>query len=83
LAPALPLVVPEAAISMARKPHTLDEKPGSMPEIHVTMSSATYIMTPPGIPNRQQLVIRCDTYGNLWMSIQSSEDERDGRRVSP
>ena len=65
---------------MAPRHNTLDTKPGSMPDIHVTMHSATYIMAPPGIPEGQQLVIRCDTYGNAWIAIQSVDDDVvDGR----
>lgn len=54
---------------MARGQHTLDRQPGSLPDIRTNNGGITFVMTPPGSPRGDQLVIRCDADGEVWISI--------------
>jgi len=55
---------------MARGPHTLDRRPGSLPDIRTATGSITFAMVPRGAPHGERLVIRCDAEGDVWISIQ-------------
>ncbi len=52
----------------ARK--TLDERPGSMPDIRVEGSSITYHLAISGIGKGTRLVVRCDPDGAVWAAIE-------------
>lgn len=55
---------------MAREQQMLDRRPGSLPDIHMDVGGITFVMVPPGAPRGERLVIRCDTDGEVWISIQ-------------
>ena len=55
---------------MARVHHTMDRQPGSLPDIRMNINGVTFVMAPPGTPRGNQLVIRCDADGEVWVSIQ-------------
>jgi hypothetical protein len=55
---------------MRRERQTLDQKPGSLPEIRAGEGNITFTMAPTGRPRGEQLVIRCDANGEIWISIQ-------------
>ena len=60
---------------MAREPHTaLDGRPGSLPVIHTSTKDVTFVMAPLGAPNGDQLVIRCDANGEVWISIRRAPE---------
>jgi hypothetical protein len=54
---------------MRRDRPTVDERPGSLPEIRTDDASITFAMGVSGIPRGQHLVIRCDADGEIWISI--------------
>ncbi|MGH9408980.1 MAG: hypothetical protein ACRD1V_05960 [Vicinamibacterales bacterium] len=33
--------------------------------------SLIFVMTPPGLPEHERLVIRCDAEGQIWISIET------------
>ena len=49
---------------------TLDQRPGSVPDIRIDNGGVTFVMVPPGIPTGPHLVIRCDANGEGWISIE-------------
>lgn len=55
---------------MTRRHQAIDRHPGSLPDIRTTPSDITFLMAPHGVPTGQQLVIRCDADGEVWISIQ-------------
>lgn len=55
---------------MARGQHVLDRQPGPLPEIRTDGGGITFVMAPPGATRGEQLVIRCDADGEVWISIQ-------------
>ena len=58
---------------MARRQLALDTKPGSLPHIRTNKDGITFVMTPDtgdGEPIGDQLVVRCDSQGDVWISIQ-------------
>jgi hypothetical protein len=55
---------------MARVQHPTDRHPGALPDIRSEQTDMIYAMVPPGIRTGQQLVIRCDANGEIWVSIQ-------------
>jgi hypothetical protein len=56
----------------------LDRTPGPLPEIHTDDANITFAMVPPGTGRGEQLVIRCDADGQIWISI--APDRRSSRR---
>jgi hypothetical protein len=52
-----------------RGQHTLDRQPGTLPEITTDSHGITFVMTRLGSRRGEQLIIRCDTNGEIWMSI--------------
>jgi hypothetical protein len=57
--------------AMTRGQRAFDDQPGSFPEITTNSGGITFTMVPPGTPNGERLVIRCDTDGEVWISIQT------------
>jgi len=47
-----------------------DHRPGSVPTIKVAEGGLTYTIVPAGARRGEQLVIRCDDNGEVWISIQ-------------
>jgi hypothetical protein len=47
----------------------LDGEPGALPDIRTNVRGITFVMAPPGAPRGEQLVIRCDADGEVWISI--------------
>jgi hypothetical protein len=64
LVPLLPL-----GATMRRKS---DHRPGAVPTIRAGEGDVTYTIVPAGARRGEQLVIRCDDGGEVWISIQSS-----------
>ena len=62
---------------MSRYQTALDATRGSLPEIRPGIHGLTFTMHPPGIPNGQQLVLRCDDEGEVWASILSDPKQTD------
>jgi hypothetical protein len=54
---------------MRRERQTLDQRPGSAPDIRSDHGGITFIMAPAGTPKGEALVIRCDADGEIWVSI--------------
>ena len=69
LAPVLPLNV------FMR--HKSDHRPGAVPMIRTVEGSLTYTIVPAGARRGEELVIRCDDEGEVWVSIQPAQ--RDSR----
>jgi len=61
---------------MRRDRLTVDQRPGSLPEIRTDDASITFAMSIPGVPRGDHLVIRCDAAGDIWVSISSEDDEQ-------
>jgi hypothetical protein len=57
---------------MTRK--DLDLKPGVLPEIDAVEGSVVFTMDIAGPHPNDQLVIRCDADGEIWLSIRSTAD---------
>jgi hypothetical protein len=55
--------------NMSGEQRTLDGQPGSLPDIRSNMDSVTFVMVPPELPRGDELVIRCDADGDVWISI--------------
>jgi hypothetical protein len=49
-----------------------DQQPGPPPEIRIKGDSVTFALKMSGTPNGARLVIRCDSEGNVWVSIAES-----------
>jgi hypothetical protein len=47
----------------------LDGQPGTLPDIRTNVRGITFVMAPPGTPRGEQLAIRCDPDGEVWVSI--------------
>jgi hypothetical protein len=56
----------------------LDRTPGPLPEIRTDDANIIFAMVPSGTRRGEQLVIRCDANGEIWMSI--APDGRGPRR---
>jgi len=54
---------------MHRERQTVDQRPGSLPDIRTDHGGITFIMVPRGTPTSEPLVIRCDADGEIWISI--------------
>jgi len=52
-----------------RAPHQLDQQPGSPPDIRMNAEGVTFIMAGPPGRRGERLIIRCDSNGELWISI--------------
>jgi hypothetical protein len=63
----------------AMKPErqTLDQRPGSPPEIRTRNGDVTFTMVPAGIPRGVQLVIRCDLNGGVWIAIEAARSQAE------
>ena len=62
-------------LAMARAQHALDGKRGPLPDIRpCTNNSITFLLTPPGTPRGQQVLVRCDADGEVWASIRPALD---------
>jgi hypothetical protein len=59
----------EVIIAMHHERPTVDQRPGSVPDIRTDHGGITFIMVPFGIPGGEHLVIRCDADGEVWISI--------------
>ena len=57
---------------MTRK--ELDLKPGVLPEIDAVDGSVIFTMKIAGRQTNDQLVIRCDLDGEIWLSVPDSDD---------
>jgi len=57
----------------ARK--TVDERPGTMPDIRAEGTSVTFHLKIAGLHTSARLIIRCDADGTVWAST-----EAEGRR---
>lgn len=62
---------------MARVHHIMDGQRGSLPDIRADVTGIIFAMAPPGTPRGDQLTIRCDPEGELWISIQSDPSGAD------
>jgi len=47
-----------------------DHRPGAVPTIRAAEGSLTYTIVPAGARRGEELVIRCDDEGEVWISIQ-------------
>lgn len=52
----------------ARK--ALDRQPGAVPEIQADADNVTFRFDVAGAPEGMKLVLRCDSKGEIWGSIQ-------------
>jgi hypothetical protein len=66
-----------SAGTMTRKRH--DARPGALPEIHSAASGVTFRLEVLGVRNTPNLVLRCDTDGNVWASIEPSRERPSSR----
>lgn len=58
---------------MARAQHALDGKRGALPDIRpCNNNSISFLLNPPGTPRGQQVLVRCDADGEVWISIQQA-----------
>ena len=57
---------------MTRK--ELDLKPGVLPEIDAIDGSVVFRMAIAGTRPHEQLVIRCDVNGEIWLAIAEARD---------
>jgi hypothetical protein len=64
---------------MDRERLTLDQRPGSLPDIRSDRGGITFIIAQAGPPQREPLVIRCDTDGEIWLSIRPAAAPSDSR----
>jgi len=48
-----------------------DLRPGAVPTIRAAEGSLTYTIVPALARRDERLVIRCDAYGEVWVSIQT------------
>jgi len=51
----------------------LDLKPGVLPEIDAVDGSVIFTMEIAGPPPHDQLIIRCDLEGEIWLSIPDAD----------
>jgi hypothetical protein len=65
LAPVLPLC-------SDMRPKT-DHRPGAVPTIRAAEGSLTYTIVPALARRGEELVIRCDDEGEVWISIQPAQ----------
>jgi hypothetical protein len=64
--------------AMKHDRQTLDQRPGSPPEIRTRDGDVTFTMVPAGIPRGVQLVIRCDVNGGVWIAIEVAASGAEG-----
>jgi hypothetical protein len=70
---------------MVRTQQAIDRQPGTLPDIRTDDGGITFAMAPLGAPHHDQLVIRCDDNGEVWVLIRpgrtaSSQARRDPSR---
>lgn len=53
--------------------HTADSQPGRLPDIRANTEGVTYTMTAHGVRPATAIVIRCDTNGDVWISLQRNK----------
>ena len=53
--------------------HKSDHRPGAVPMIRTVEGSLTYTIVPAGTRHGEELVIRCDDEGEVWISIQPAQ----------
>jgi hypothetical protein len=63
-------------MAMRGERHTLDQRPGALPEIRTLEGTITFTMVPVGTPRGEQLVIRCEADGEILLSIQPNRRTR-------
>jgi len=61
-------VVATGFSGMRRERHALDRHPGTLPDIRTDDGNIIYTMMPVG-PRGEQLIIRCDADGEVWISV--------------
>ena len=54
---------------MRRERPTVDQRPGSLPQIHTDEASVTFAMAIAGVARGDHLIIRCDANGEIWVAI--------------
>jgi hypothetical protein len=59
---------------MRRERLSVDQRPGSLPEIRTDDASITFAMSVSGVPRGEHLIIRCDASGEIWIAIASESD---------
>ena len=65
---------------MTPRKTALDGQPGAVPEIRPGPDSVSFHLAIVGVRRSAQLILRCDTNGELWVSIDTAEDLRFGDR---
>jgi hypothetical protein len=63
-------------VVMRKQRQILDRQPGVLPEIRTDTRNITFTMAPPGTAAGEQLVIRCDANGDVWLSIRGTMQPR-------
>jgi len=53
---------------MKRAHLTVDSQPGLSHTIYLTTDGIAFVMSPPGV-GADELIIRCDSDGEIWISI--------------
>jgi hypothetical protein len=53
---------------MNRRPLSIDEKPGPLPEIRSNGDNVTFALPLHEVEHGLWLVVRCDAIGNVWVS---------------
>ena len=65
---------------MRNEKQALDRSPGAKPDIRPDRGGVLYIMSPAGLPKGEQLIIRCDSDGEVWIALEDcrgcDDDER-------
>jgi hypothetical protein len=59
---------------------SLDHQPGTIPEIRSDGESVTFRLEVPGEAENTRLVIRCDSNGEVWATIEAAGAIHRGRR---
>jgi hypothetical protein len=54
---------------MSRERESIDQRPGSLPDIRTNAGSITFALNPARVPHHARLMIRCAPDGELWVSI--------------
>jgi hypothetical protein len=60
---------------------SMDQRPGSVPEIRATDRGLTFPMAPAGFPSGDLVILRCDADGEIWLSIEDRPRPIGGRRA--
>ena len=62
----------KVAVRMSTRRTTIDQRPGSIPEIRTDVDSVTFSLAVIGTEHDTRLEIRCDAAGEVWARITSS-----------